>query len=299
MASADEEGKLRDAEFRLLRDMINAFCGMTFSDDVRYLFERRLRERLRALSLPDFRQYCAYLRDDPKGSLELESAVEVLATNETYFFREEYQLRALSQDIFPEVKRRLRSDGRHTLRIWSAGCSTGEEAYTLGMLVLESDLFEGWDVRIYGNDICRRVLTTARRATYGEASFRVMPPQFLRYFEAVPGGKRVKPKPRSMCHFGHLNLLDRDRSALVGQVDIVLCRNVLIYLDESARRRVVESFYERLVPGGYLLLGHSESLFNAATRFELVHLSSDMVYRKPANAYSEPPRASVLGGSGP
>lgn len=268
-------------EFRLLRELINRFCGITFSDDALYVFERRLRERVRELGLDDFTQYYQHLRYHPNAKAEIEAAVDALVTNETYLFREEYQLRAFRQEILPELRERLGREGRRNLTVWSAGCSTGEEVYTLAILVEDSDLFRGWDVRIFGNDISRRVLATARRATYGASSFRAMPQRFERYFEQVGDARQVVPHIRAMCHFGHLNLLERDRSALIGRADAIFCRNVLIYFDERARRQVIDTFYERLSPGGYLLLGHSESLLNSTTAFELVHLSSDMVYRRP------------------
>lgn len=272
---------LSPEEFRLLRELINGYCGISFSDDAAFVVERRLRERVRELGLAGFTEYYHYLRYHPSAKAEIEAAVEALVTNETYFFREEYQLRAFRHEILPELRERLERENRRSLTIWSAGCSTGEEVYTLAILVAESQLFEGWDVRVFGNDISRRVLATARRATYGSSSFRAMPPQYEHYFESTPEGKQVVPRIRTMCHFGHLNLLDRERSALIGRADAIFCRNVLIYFDERARRRVLDSFYERLYPGGYLLLGHSESLLNSTTAFELVHLSSDMVYRRP------------------
>ncbi len=277
----DSGPQLQPDEFRLMRELINRFCGMSFSDDAQFVFERRLRDRLRELGLSDFTQYYHHLRYHPNAKAEIEAAVDALVTNETYFFREEYQLRAFLHEILPELKERLEAEGKRSLTIWSAGCSTGEEVYTLAILVDHSGLFEGWDVRIFGNDISRRVLATARRATYGASSFRATPPQYERYFEPVGSGRQVVPHIRAMCHFGHLNLLDRDRSALIGRADVVFCRNVLIYFDERARRAVIDTFYERLYPGGYLLLGHSESLLNSTTAFELVHLSSDMVYRRP------------------
>ncbi|MBX3274079.1 MAG: protein-glutamate O-methyltransferase CheR [Sandaracinaceae bacterium] len=254
---------------------------MELGPDTTFLFERRLRERVRELGLSDFTQYYHHLLYHPAARAELEAAVDALVTNETYFFREEYQLRAFSAEILPALHARLAAEGRRHLTIWSAGCSTGEEAYTIAILVAESGLFEGWDVRVFGNDISRRVLATARRAVYGPSSFRAMPAVHARHFERVPGGLEVVPHVRAMCHFGHFNLLDRDKSALIGRANVVFCRNVLIYFDDAARRQVIDTFYERLAPGGYLLLGHSESLLNATTAFELVHLATDMVYRRP------------------
>lgn len=287
---SDTGPSLKPDEFRLLRELINRFCGMTFSDDSLFLFERRLRDRVRETGVEDFTQYYHHLRYHPHARAEIEAAVDALVTNETYFFREDYQLRAFRHEILPELARRLSAEGRKSLTIWSAGCSTGEEVYTLAILVEESGLFAGWDVRIFGNDISRRVLAVARRGTYGPSSFRAMPPMYERFFVPAPDGRQVVPHIRAMCHFGHLNLLDRDRSALIGRADAVFCRNVLIYFDDEARRRVIDTFYERLHPGGYLLLGHSESLLNSSTAFSLVHLQTDMVYMRPKTRPSAPTR---------
>lgn len=272
---------LPDEEFRLLRDLVNRFCGIYFSDDAQFIIARRLRDRLRLLGMVDFTQYYQYLRHHPDGEAEMENAVDVLTTNETYFFREDYQLKAFAHEVLPHLRSRALSRSGKTLALWSAGCSTGEEVYTLGILVLESGLFDGWDVRIFGNDISRRVLQKARTAVYGESSFRAMPSRYDSYFVPVQGGRQVHPKVRALCHFGHLNLMQHSRTAIVGKVDAVFCRNVLIYFDQTSRRRVIDTFYQRLVPGGHLFLGHSESLLNLSTAFELVHLSSDLVYRRP------------------
>ncbi len=280
----DSGPRLRVDEFRLLRELVNEHSGMFFEDSSQFVFERRLRDRLRALGLADFTAYYHYLRYGPSASGELEDAIEALVTNETYFFREEYQLRAFSRDVLPELQKRALSQGRKRLVVWCAGCSTGEEAYTIAILLLSSGLFEGWDLRVFGNDISKRVLGFARRGVYPAHSFRAMPPQYAEYFVHEPEGRRVHPRVRALCQFGHLNLLDRDRASIVGRVDAIFCRNVLIYFDGDSRKRVIETFYERLQPGGYLMLGHSESLLSVSTAFELAHLSSDMVYRKPVEA---------------
>ena len=277
----DEGPELALEDFRLLRDHVNAFCGIYFADDARNVVARRLRERLDAVGLSSFRSYYQFLRYHPDATTELENAVDVLTTNETYLFREEYQLRAFQNEILPQLKERALERGTRRLGLWSAGCSSGEEAYTLGILVEDSGLFEGWDVRIYGNDISRRVLQKARRAVYTDSSFRATNPRYNKYFVDVPDGRQVHPRIRAMCHFGHLNLLDHARTAIVGRVDAVFCRNVLIYFDNDSRRKAIDTFFQRLVPGGYLLLGHSESLLNSSTAFELVHVSTDLVYRRP------------------
>jgi chemotaxis protein methyltransferase CheR len=266
-------------EFRLIREFINDFCGLELQPENLAGVQRRLGERVNALRLGSFREYYHYLRYHPQRQSELELAVDALTTNETYFFREQGQLQAFSSEVLPELRERAAS--RRSLTLWSAGCSTGEEVYTLAILIQDSGLFADWDVRVFGNDISRRVLQVARRGLYRETSFRVLPARYAGYFATEREGRVVDPKVRAMCHFGHFNLLDPKRASIVGRVDAVFCRNVLIYFDTASRRRVIETFYDRLYPGGYLMLGHSESLLHLSTAFELAHLNGDLAYRKP------------------
>jgi chemotaxis protein methyltransferase CheR len=267
----------------LLRDLVNDYAGLKFEDDAAYAFDRRLGERVATLELNGFDEYYKYLRFNPRGQAELEEAVELLVTAETYFFRQEYQLRGFRDEILPTLA--AANASRQRLTLWSAGCSTGEEAYTIAMLVHESGLFNGWDVRIIGSDLSRRNVASARRGIYRGSSFRTIDPGLRSgYFVATSEGFQVADWIRRLCYFGQLNLLDRARASIVGRVDAIFCRNVLIYFDSRSRRRVIDNLYERLVSGGYLLLGHSESLLNVSTAFELVHLREDLVYRKPRGA---------------
>jgi chemotaxis protein methyltransferase CheR len=271
-------------EFRIIRDIVHEYCGIFFQDDVTYLLERRLQPRLEELGLPSFTEYHRHLRYHAKRRVELEEIIELLTTNETYFFREEYQLRAFSEEILPELLDRRRAERR--LRLWSAGCSTGEEAYSIAMLVREEPRAAGWDVEIFGNDISRRVLQVARRGIYSRSSFRRLEPFYQRrYFQPVGDRFQVDAALRAMVSFGQLNLLDGEMLQLVGLVDAIFCRNVLIYFDKPARLKVLRSFYDKLQPRGYLLLGHSESLIHVSTDFELVHLKNDMVYRRPDSVH--------------
>lgn len=279
-SSGDAQPRLRADDFRLLRDLINDHAGLNFDEDALYLFERRLAERVGVLELAGFDEYYKYLRFNSRGKTELDEAIERLTTKETYFFRQEYQLRSFETELLPRLAEE--NSERGTLNIWSAGCSTGEEVYTIAILVVRSGLFHGWTVRVIGSDISKRNVTTARRGVYRSASFRTTPAKIRReYFIEEPEGMRVAERIRTMCHFGQLNLLDRARATLVGRADAVFCRNVLIYFDVRSRKKVIDNLYERLNPGGFLMLGHSESLLNVSTAFELVHLSEDLVYRKP------------------
>jgi chemotaxis protein methyltransferase CheR len=267
-------------ESRLLRELIYEHCGLSFGDDVRYLLERRLAPRLQAHGLADFTGYYRFLRCDPGRRTELATAAEVLTTNETYFYREPHQLRAFSEEILPVLAEE--KAGQRRVRIWSAGCSSGEEVYTIAILLLRSGLFEGWNLEVFGSDIARRVLAVARAGAYGPHAFRTPEAEAIRPWFRAEGGKwHVKDHIRSLVSFGHLNLLDDRAMCLVGSVDVIFCRNVMIYFDLAARKRVVRALCERLREGGYLLLGHSESLLDVTADFELVQLRHDLVYRKP------------------
>jgi chemotaxis protein methyltransferase CheR len=282
MNGSDGESRLGISpdEFRLLRDLVYEHSGLRFEEESMLLFERRLADRVRALGFPKFGTYYKYLRFNPMGDSELEEVIERLTTKETYFFRQEYQLRAFRDEILPRIAISNREQQR--LAVWSAGCATGEEAYTIAMLIHQSGLFSKWDVRVIGSDISRRCVGHARRGVYRAGAFRVTSPELrARYFREGIDGTHVVDDVKKLCHFGQLNLLDQSRAGFVGRVDVVFCRNVLIYFDVKSRRRVIDVLYERLLPGGYLLLGHSESLLNLSTAFELVHLREDLVYRKP------------------
>jgi chemotaxis protein methyltransferase CheR len=278
--------RLGEEEFRLLRELVHAHCGIWFRDESSYLVERRLAPRLEALGLRTFAEYHRFLRFDPGRGAELDEAVDVLTTNETYFYREPLQLEALAREILPVLAQARARDRR--LRLVSAGCSTGEEVYTLAVLVKGSRLFEGWDVQIVGCDISRRCVAQARAGAYGEHAFRTSESEPMRRWFHLRGGKWcVDDALRRMVRFERENLLDPRALASVGRADVLLCRNVMIYFDVSARKRVLRTFHEKLRDGGWLLVGHSESLFNLTADFEMVHLSSDLVYRKPVGAAAE------------
>lgn len=278
-----DEMRLAPDEFRLLRDLINRHCGIVLSPEQRPVVERRLRERLSIHGLHSFGEYHQLLRSPDRGRDELDEAIDHVTINETYFYREDYQLASLQNEIIPMLRKSPMN--RSNIAIWSAGCSTGEEVYSVAMIASEAGLVGETDVRVFGSDISRRCIAHARRGVYGPASFRSLPLYLKRkYFLERPDGLHVTEEFRSWCHFGHLNLLDPAKASVVGRADVILCRNVLIYFDDASRRKVIEMFYDRLMPGGFLLLGHSESLLNVTTAFELVHLRDDLVYRKPLSA---------------
>jgi chemotaxis protein methyltransferase CheR len=273
---------LPDDVFRLIRDFIHDYCGIYFDDGSKYLLERRLSRRLEQHRLKNFEEYYHFLRYDRKREEELVILVDNLTTNETYFFRESPQLQAFSAEILPELSHMLAD--RKVLRIWSAGCSTGEEPYTIAMLLLESgDWWRNWNIEILGSDINQRVLHTARKGVYKKSAFRATSPEMLaKYFVCdEKGDYRIIDRVKELVSFSCLNLLDPYKTSLINNMDTVFCRNVIIYFDREAKKKVIESFYHKLRGGGYLLLGHSESLINISNAFVLRTLKNDMVYQKP------------------
>ncbi len=279
---------MTNEEFRLLRDLIYQHCGLHFSEETKYLLEKRLSKQVRQHQFKNFKDYYYLLRYGKNKEAELAQAIDLLTTNETYFFREESQLKTFVQEIIPEVKSRREKDGSRKLRIWSAGCSTGEEPYTLAMLLLEQPELQGWDIDIIGTDISHRVLQVARKGIYGASSFRATDGRYIqKYFEEIEGKYRIRDEVKRLVGISHLNLFDNSRVSLLGQMDAVFCRNVIIYFDLDAKKKVVENFFQRLHTEGFLLLGHSESLMNITNKFVLRHFTHDMVYQRPPQVREE------------
>jgi chemotaxis protein methyltransferase CheR len=280
MFEKEEIIPLEEEVFRLIRDFVRDYCGIYFDDDSRYLLEKRLSRRVRTLHFSNFREYYRYLLYHKNREEELALIIDIITVNETYFFREQNQLKTFSEEILPELKD-INKDKKR-LRVWSAGCSTGEEPYTIAILVLEKGYFHNWNIEIFGSDINQRVLQAARSGIYRKNSFRATEPYFMRkYFREEDNISRISDNVKQYVNFSHLNLLDPFKVKLVGTVDVIFCRNVLIYFDHPSRKKVIDMFYERLADGGYLLLGHAESLINLSTAFSLRHFKYDMVYQKP------------------
>jgi len=275
------EVKLQPEEFRLLRDLISGYCGLYFEESSLYFLERRLQNRLAEKQLSTFLDYYYLLLYGPEKDAELGKVVDVLTTNETYFFREPNQLKTFAEEIVPEVAERKKN--RRSLRIWSAGCSTGEEAYTLAMLALESNALREWKVEIFASDISQRVLQTARKGVYTTSSFRSTDPYYItRYFHRVDSNlSQIDGEVKKLVSFGHLNLLQPEQWTILALFDIILCRNVMIYFNLESKKKMVENFHRKLDEGGFLLLGHAESLMNVSTAFILRHFRHDMVYQRP------------------
>jgi len=283
------EMSLSDAEYRMFAELLRRRCGLHFGPDARFLLEKRLARRMREIEVSSFAAYHYRIRSASPHDEEFANLIDELTTNETYFFRERSQLRALIGEILPELQAGRAGSTRRPIAVWSAGCSSGEEPYSIVALALEAGMCPGRDLHVYASDISRRMLRKARRGEYREGSFRETEP-FLRqkYFSEKDGIWRISDDLKKHVDFIHLNLLDRTKIALLGSMDVILCRNVIIYFDADTKREVIQTFHEKLRPGGHLLLGHSESLINLSNSFELRHLRSDLVYRRPLPGAARP-----------
>jgi chemotaxis protein methyltransferase CheR len=292
------ENKLTDAEFRLFTDILRNRCGLHFDDDTRFLVEKRLLRHIEESGTGSVASYLYQLRDGNNADEEFSKIVDILTTNETYFFRERSQLTALVDEIIPDILSRQTSIQR-PISIWSAGCSSGEEPFSIVMMAMEAGLVPGKHFRVYASDISRAVLTKARRGVYREASFRDSEESMRqRYFSQKDGLTRISDNVKRHVDFVHMNLLDESKVSLFGAMDVILCRNVIIYFNLETKKRVMKTFHSKLNPGGYLLLGHSESLINVTADFELRHLKRDLVYRRPVPGEETTDRWHALARSG-
>jgi chemotaxis protein methyltransferase CheR len=281
--------KLSDAEYRMFSDLLRRRCGLHFGPDARFLLEKRLARRLRDLEMNSFAAYHYRIRSATPHDEEFANLIDELTTNETYFFRERSQLHALIGEILPEIQAMRPAGTTRPVSVWSAGCSSGEEPYSVVILALEAGMCPGVDLHVYASDISRRMLRKARKGEYREGSFRETEPQLRqKYFSEKDGLWKISDDVKKHVDFIHLNLLDRSKIALLGSMDVILCRNVIIYFNAETKREVIQTFHEKLRPGGHLLLGHSESLINLSNSFELRHLRHDLVYRRPLSGEAFP-----------
>jgi chemotaxis protein methyltransferase CheR len=283
--SVSKDLKVTNEEFTQLRDFIYEQSGIFIAETRKYLVENRLANRLKELNLKNFGEYYYFLRFDPGRRAELTKLFEVITTNETSFYRNPPQLQVFQEKVLKAELEKLRLARTRRLRIWSAGCSTGEEPYTLAMILHEVLKAETpmWDIKITANDLSESVLAAARKGLYSEYALRTTPKDIIsRYFRKEGPVYTVEPKLKSMISFGSINLSDKAMLRRVERSHIVFCRNVIIYFDDEMKRQVIESFYDNLLPGGCLLIGHSESLHNISRAFKPEHHTGTIVYRKEA-----------------
>jgi len=274
---------LTKQEYQRIRDFIYRKTGLFFEDRKLYFVLKRIEKRAEILELETVDDYIRELQfRDPNGE-ELQSFLNLLTTNETYFFREFEQLAAFAEHCLTEVCDRKRKLGNSKLRLWSAGCSTGEEPYTLGIILKEMLDEENWLIDILATDINTRVVNFAKKAEYEPRAIKDVPQEYLEtWFKSFSSGKyTVSPIIKDMCSFEILNLMDRASLRRITNVDFIFCRNVLIYFDNDSRKQVVSNFYDILNPGGYIYLGHSESMTRISSAFKIRRKGGYIVYQKP------------------
>ncbi|MBI9080174.1 MAG: protein-glutamate O-methyltransferase CheR [Pseudodesulfovibrio sp.] len=280
--SLGRELKITDQEFSNLRDFIYAQCGIYIADNRKYLLENRLGNRLKKLHLKNFDEYYNFLRFDVARPSEMKKLFEVITTNETSFYRNPPQLQVFQDKVLVEVLQQCRKKDKK-IRIWSAGCSTGEEPYTISMIIhemLKSEI-ANWDIKITANDLSERVLESARKGVYNDYTLRSTPkPIAERYFHMDDGTNTINSEVKKLVSFGQINLKDRMQVKRVERSQIVFCRNVIIYFDDAMKKQVISSYYDNLLPGGYLIIGHSESLHNITRAFKPIHFPGAIIYKK-------------------
>ena len=254
---------------------------MIFTEAKRYYVERRVVERMLGTDSSSFESYFARLRTNMEG--EVEQFVNAFTVNETYFYREEHQLTCLTSDL---LAARLKVKPRgEPIRIWSVPCSTGEEPYSIAIWLLENwQEADAHDIEIVGSDIDTDALALARAGVYGKRALTRLPPHVVeRYFAAIDGENwQIMDDLRESVRFTRANIVDRAETKSHRQFDVIFCRNVLIYFDELARRTAAENLFENLQPGGFICLGHTESMSRISPLFDVARFADAIVYQRPS-----------------
>jgi chemotaxis protein methyltransferase CheR len=269
------------AQLLHIRDLVYRVAGIFQPDSKLGLLESRCRKRMQMLGVATLQDYYRRLTVKPTLQAELVALLNEITVGETFFFRNQPQLDALRNIVVPRiVQARAKMSPRH-LRIWSAGCSTGEEPYTLCMMLLEelSGPLKGWTFEILATDLNELSVAHAEQGLYSDYSTRTLPEHFRqKYFIACGENLQINAELKNYVKFSRLNFLDDPGMAAINDLDVIFCCNVLIYFHGAAKSRVIEHFYDNLLPHGYLFLGHSESLYGVNEDFRLVHLPSATAY---------------------
>jgi chemotaxis protein methyltransferase CheR len=285
--SAPNKGELAvDPVLRQIRDLVYKVSGIYKAEDKLYLLADGCGRRMKQLSVRTPREYWNHLTVQPKRDGELRQLLNEITIGETCLFRSPPQLDALRKVILPEIVADASKQITRRLRIWSAGCSSGEESYTLAMSLLEESrrLLKDWTVEILATDLNDRSLEAARAGVYGDYALRCTTDYFKRkYFSPVEQNKlQVRPEVKKLITFSRLNLQDDSRMLFMKGVDLIFCCNVLIYFDGASKAKVINHFFSNLNVGGYLFLGTSESLMKLNDQFHLVHFPGTIGYWKPS-----------------
>ena len=270
-------------DFQNIRDVIYKKLGIYFEDAKVFFIQKRIEKRMAILGIDRFDDYAFQLCFTDTDSIEMQRLANLVTTNETYMFREFEQLQAFADICLPEILKEKERKNDRTLKIWSAGCSSGEEPYTLAIILREvmHDAAR-WDIRITGTDIDEHVIDMARKGAYEERSLREVPTEYMdRHLkETSVGSFQIHGDTSRLVDIQHLNLHDKVAMRKMRSYDFVFCRNVLIYFDDISRRTAVDHFYNALNPGGYIFLGHSESIGRITSAFTLLRKGKHLVYQK-------------------
>lgn len=268
-------------DFDALRQLIRDHCGIWLGDSKLTFLQVRLADRLREWHISSAQEYYYFLKYNAHGCDEMQRLIDTVSVNETWFFRETEPVEAWCEVVLPELMER---GGK--LRLWSAGCATGEEPYTIAMLLLEAFPETGAaQFEILATDISQRALEIARAGVYDPYSLRHAEPRWReQYFQPTSDGRQeVCENARRFVRFGQANLIDPTLVQRVREMDAILCRNVIIYMDDQSRRAALANLHAALKPGGYLILGHSESLVHTPTPFEVARVEGKIMYRKKSS----------------
>jgi chemotaxis protein methyltransferase CheR len=274
---------LPEPELVLIRDVIYKAAGIFHPDNKLRLLLDRCGRRMKELRIPSLREYCDCLTIKPTRQAELVALLNEITIGETSFFRNQPQLNAFKSVVLPKIIQAKSHLPIRRLRVWSAGCSTGEEPYTLRMLLLEEAgaQLRDWNTEVLATDLNERSLAHAQEGVYGSYSTRNLTPIYRsKYFTSQSDKLQVNSLARSHISFSRLNLSDDSRMTFMKSMDAIFCCNVLIYFDLASKRRVIQHFFNNLLPHGYLFLGHSESLYGVNDDFRLVHLPGATAYVK-------------------
>jgi len=266
-------------EYHLLRDLVYAECGIWLKDEKKSFLMNRAARRMRELNISSYYRYYKLLTDRDAGKKELLDFLDALTINETSFFRNRPQIDVLSRKVLPEIIDRKRKDGRLTLKMWSAGCSTGQEPYTLAMILRESvpDI-RSWQIKILASDLSLTALEAAGKGLYLPEKLEGVEQRLLgMYFRKDKGGYRVTDEIKRLVVFDYHNLMHENGAK---DFDVIFCRNVLIYFDGQTQKNVIGRLRRALVPDGYLFLGHSETLQGIDDNFTFIHHNRGTAYRK-------------------
>jgi chemotaxis protein methyltransferase CheR len=272
-----------DPELVRIRDLVYQVAGIFHPDSKLRLLHDRCGRRMKELKSKNLHEYFECLTVRPARQTELVALLNEITIGETCFFRNQPQLDALRQIVIPKIIEAKAKLPLRRLRIWSAGCSTGEEPYTLSMLLLEESQrkLKDWTIEILATDLNERSLAHAKNAVYGSYSTRNLTAYYRqKYFAPAADQLQVQQFVRNSIAFSRLNLSDDSRMIFMKSLDVIFCCNVLIYFDLASKRRVIQHFYNNLLPHGHLFLGHSESLYGVCDDFRLVHLPGATAYLK-------------------